>query len=329
MNSINKEIFKKHEVRKTKKQKYAFRRFLSDRLETLGYKARVEKGAFGSKNLIVGDPEGAQVIFTAHYDTCPVLPLPNFITPKSIPIYILYQLILTALILIPTILLGILMIFIGAIATLSAPDSAVPEIVSRLVPIVIYLGFFGTLVLMMFGPANKHTANDNTSGVTTLVDIMENMPIEYRDKVAFIFFDNEELGLIGSSSYAKAHPSVMREKLLINFDCVSDGDNMLFALRPGAREYSELLKSAYPSTDTICADVCKEGVFYPSDQHVFKRGVGVAALNRSSFLKVLYLSRIHTRRDTVYKEENISYLTAGSLRLVAKLCAKGTDEVSS
>ncbi len=326
MNIINKEIFKRYEIRKTKKQKYAFRRFISDRMESIGYKTKVEKGTFGSKNLIVGNPESAKVIFTAHYDTCPILPFPNFITPKSIFLYILYQLILTGFILIPSILLGVLMIIVGAVISVAGGDGATLDIIASFVPTVMYFGLIGTLALMLFGPANKHTANDNTSGVTTLVDIMVNMPTELRDTAAFIFFDNEELGLLGSSSYAKAHPDIMREKLLINFDCVSDGENMLFALRRGAKEYMELIKEAYPSTESLSVEVLTEGVFYPSDQYCFKKGVGVAALNRSNMLGTLYLSRIHTRRDTIYKEENVSYLSSASVSLVRMLGGSENDE---
>ena len=36
---------------------------------------------------------------------------------------------------------------------------------------------------MMAGPANKHTANDNTSGVITLTEIMQSVPKELRDSV--------------------------------------------------------------------------------------------------------------------------------------------------
>ena len=322
MNSINREIFEKHQVRKTKKQKTLFRKYLTESLTSLGYKTKVEKGSLGSKNLIVGDPETAKVVFTAHYDTCPVLPFPNFNTPTSIPIYILYQIILTALLLIPSVLLCIFAEL--ALYALSTPDAEL-HLSSDIVFIILYLGLIGTLYLMLFGPANKHTANDNTSGVTTLIDIMVNMDPAVRDNAAFIFFDNEEIGLIGSSSYAKAHPAVRNEKLVINFDCVSDGNYMLFALRRGAVKHEKLIKEAFSSGDGIVSKVCDRGVFYPSDQHNFSCGVGVAALRRSRICGVLYLSRIHTRRDTVYKEENISYITNRSIALINILAASDND----
>jgi hypothetical protein len=59
-------------------------------------------------------------------------------------------------------------------------------------------------------------------------------------------------------------------------------------------------------------------VFYPSDQANFSRGVGAAALKKAKG-GLLYMDRIHTKRDTVYMEENIVYLTEGAVRLAGRL----------
>lgn len=318
MNSINREIFDKYEVRKTKKQKLAFRKFMTERIEAMGYKASVERGSLGVRNLVVGDPDSAKVIFTAHYDTCPVLPVPNFITPKSIFIYIIYQLILTALFMV---ICGLEMYFCMGVAlcALSVVGCGELEVFELLITVLMLLCYIGTLALLMFGPANKHTANDNTSGVTMLVNIMAEMDPKYRDQVAFVFFDHEELGLLGSAAFAKAHAGVVSNTLVVNFDCVSDGDHILLALRGGAKEYKGLLEDSYVPTDALQVEICTKGVFYPSDQYNFRRGIGVAALNKAPLLGTLYLSRIHTRRDTIYREENLQLLTEGSLRLIGAL----------
>ena len=55
----------------------------------------------------------------------------------------------------------------------------------------------------------------------------DNMTPEERANTAFVFFDLEEAGMIGSSRFAKVHKKVMKQKLLVNFDCVSDGDHFL------------------------------------------------------------------------------------------------------
>ena len=112
MTPITKTILTEYEVRKTGKQKQAFRQWLTPILEQNGWAVREEKGSFGARNLVIGDPDTAKVIYTAHYDTCVRLPFPNFITPKSIPIYVLYQILLTIVILVA----GFAASFLAAVA---------------------------------------------------------------------------------------------------------------------------------------------------------------------------------------------------------------------
>jgi hypothetical protein len=135
-----------------------------------------------------------------------------------------------------------------------------------------------------------------------------------RDQVAFIFFDLEEVGLVGSSSYAKTHKHAMKDKLLINFDCVSDGDNIMLVLGKGARAYEQVLENAYVPTDDLKVMIESKGVFYPSDQAVFKCGVGVASL-KATKRGMLYMDRIHTKRDTVYLQVNFARF--GNLRRIS------------
>lgn len=309
-------IFEKHQIRKSRKQKTAFIDYVQSVSAAEGYECKTEKGYLGARNIVVGNPDTAKVIYTAHYDTCAVMPVPNFITPKCIWIYLLYQILITVVFLAaPTLIVaGVygLGILLGAEAGWLAGE-------------VVFFSWYFLLLLEMYllmaGPANRHTANDNTSGVTTLLDTMAALPSELRGEVAFIFFDLEEMGLFGSSGFASKHKKVTQNTLLINFDCVSDGKNILFVLRKGAARYTEAIQAAFPSTETFAVDVVSKGVFYPSDQANFSRGVGVAALKKTKG-GLLYMDRIHTKRDTVYMEENIAYLTEGAVRLAGSLTEK-------
>ena len=91
MTETTKEIFEKYQVRKTKKQKASFIEYVKQIAENYEYDFKVEKGSFGARNIVIGNPDTAKVLYTAHYDTCARLPFPNFITPKSFLIYLLYQ----------------------------------------------------------------------------------------------------------------------------------------------------------------------------------------------------------------------------------------------
>ena len=304
MTETTREIFKKYQVRKNKKQKRAFIEYVNHLASKWGYSARVEKGMFGARNILIGDISKAKVIYTAHYDTCPVLPFPNFITPKCIALYLLYQV---------GIIFGIfaaVAICIGILAFLAEALNLGTDFTFWITE----LAYLGLLFLLLAGPKNKHTANDNTSGVTLLIDIMRDLPEEERDAVAFVFFDLEEMGLFGSMSFARKHKREIKDKLLLNFDCVSDGENMLFALRKKAKKYQTAIETAFQAKGCFKVDVAHKGVFYPSDQMQFPCGVGVAAL-RSTKGGLLYMNRIHTRRDVIYCEENIDFLKIGALEL--------------
>ena len=302
MTPVTKTILTDFEVRKTDKQRSAFLRWLIPILQENGWSLHLEKGPFGVQNLVIGDPDQAKVIYTAHYDTCVRLPFPNFITPKSIFIYILYQLVIC----IPIFAL----IGLGTwLARLIDPAFAL---------LGYWVSFLAVMGVMTCGPANKHTANDNTSGTTAIIDLALAMPEELRGKAAFVLFDLEESGLLGSSSFASRHKQEMKEKLLVNLDCVSDGETMLFVLKKGAHKHLPLLKEVFTDSDSVKADFATKGYVYPSDQANFKCGVGVASLKKTKG-GLLYMDKIHTARDTVYREENIAYLVDGCIRLTEKV----------
>ncbi len=315
MTGIAREILDDYQVRKTKKQKRAFRAFATEAAARLGYTAREEKGAFGVRNLVVGDVDAAKVVYTAHYDTCARLPFPNFITPKRIDLYILYQLALCVLLFVPMGALGFLLGLLAGVIGTALEQTAMVDISLMLLPSVVYIG---ALCALFGGAPNKNTANDNTSGVTVLFDIMAALPPERRGEVAFVFFDLEEAGMFGSSAFASKHKATMKHKPLVNFDCVSDGEQVIFALRRQARYLQPTLEAAFPSGGDVTVTVYPKGIFYPSDQANFPQGVGVAALKKSKS-GILYMNRIHTKRDTVYREENIAFLAQGAVKLAELL----------
>ncbi len=303
-------LLNQFQVRKNSTQKSSFRCWLSDILKQHGYDVSVESGGslIKSCNVVVGNPETADVIYTAHYDTCAVLPFPNFITPQNIFLYFLYQI----LIVIPMFILAV-----GAEILLLTLWNDTPMWLAMLVVYAV-LGF--CIWWMMAGPANKHTMNDNTSGVAALIEIALSLPEASRKHVAFIFFDNEEKGLLGSSFFKKKHGSALKNTLVVNYDCVSDGEYIQFypnkALKTNEKML-ECLEKSFCSCDKKQVSIVKGFGFYPSDQKAFPMGVGVAALHKGPL--GYWLGRIHTARDTVFDCQNIELLRSGALDLVETL----------
>ncbi len=314
MTEISQKILTDFQVRKSKKQKETFRAWLCAELEKAGYAPRVEKAKslVKSRNVVVGDPEKAEVLLTAHYDTCAVLPFPNFITPRNFLFYLVYQLLLVAV-------LFALAIAAEFAVLLLWDDAPMWAALGAVYAVLLFCCWW-----VLDGKANKHTVNDNTSGVLTLMEIALALPEENRDRVCFVFFDNEEKGLFGSSDFARRHKQVKRDKLLLNFDCVSDGDYIQFypaaALKKDAAAL-ERLEGAFSGRGDKTVEVVRGFGFYPSDQARFNRGVGVCALKKKPVLGY-YMDRIHTGRDTVLMEDNIILLRDGVLRLLERSTVK-------
>lgn len=309
MTEQSRKIMAEMQVRKSRKQKEAFRAWLCGELEAAGYAPAVEKG-FASQNVVAGDPDKAGVLLTAHYDTQPVLPVPNFITPRNPFFFVLYQvLIVLPLFLVVGVVEGLIFAFVPkSVAWWLAPLSCLALCI-----------FF--IWWILDGKANRHTANDNTSGVLTLVETALALPPEHRDRVCFVFFDNEEKGMFGSAAFAKKHKQVKKHTTVLNFDCVGDGDSIqFFPQRKLKRDKDALerIEAAFLPAGGKDVQVVRGFSLYPSDNANFKKGAGVCALKHKKVIGY-YMDRIHTSKDTVLDEANIALLRDGALRYIAAL----------
>lgn len=293
------DIVKLFPVRKNKKQKQAFRDAAESYVRSLGYECRIEEGSFGSRNVVIGDPDNAKFLVTAHYDTPASIGIPNVITPCNPVAFILYQIFVIGIFFLAAFLVGLPVMLL-------TQNEAVTFLAA-------YAAYFGLLFVMMFGPANKSNVNDNTSGVVTVLEMMRSMPENQRDKVCFVLFDLEEAGLIGSSSYRKAHKKATENQIVLNLDCVGEGDEIVFfPMKKLAKDREKMLQ--------LCKCVGRFGSktitvkhrgfrYYPSDQKNFPYGVGIAALRRNKLVG-LYCDKIHTAKDTVLDESNVNLLRA-------------------
>lgn len=294
-------------VRKSKSQKQAFRDAVQGYAKELGYDCAVEKGSFGSHNIVIGDPERAKYLVTAHYDTPARMFVPNLITPCNVITFLGYQIAVALLLILPAIGLGIL---VGALTHN---------------PVLGELIYLAALVLamwlLMFGPANPSNANDNTSGVVTVLEIARSMPQLHRDKVCFVLFDLEEAGLIGSSSYRKAHKKASNNQIVLNLDCVGDGNEIIFfpgkKLKKNKKVVDELKYSGGWFGDKHISVRDKGFSVYPSDQANFPLGVGIAAFHKSKFAGP-YCGRIHTSKDTILDETNVNLLRAALITFISR-----------
>ncbi len=295
-------------VRKTEAQKKAFRQWVMAEIAELGYAARIEQNDKGrQQNIVVGDPEQAQVTFTAHYDTPSTIGVPDLQIPRNFAVYLLWQLGMIGGMLLLALLLGLAL----GMATQNGD--------------VMTLGFFGAFVAMMVlqlnGVANKHNVNDNTSGVAALLETMARISEEERGKVAFILFDNMEKGRKGSKAYARDHLEMQHTRFVVNADSVGVGETFVVAapsLAVQLPQYSRLEKLLAETPERQVRFYSSVTTRVNSDFRSFKCGVGVMAYRTVSGVG-LFLGDLHTARDTQADQGNIAYLAQAFSTLVKQL----------
>lgn len=295
-------------VRRNKQQKAAFRQEIQSYVQRLGYSVTLEKTSFGGTNVIFGDPKTARYLVTAHYDTPGTVGIPNFITPCNVVVFVLHQVLLIGAMVVFSIFCGV-----AAALALKVPEFA------GLIGVAVYWFLLG---MLRFGPANRSNANDNTSGVVTLLSIAGSLPELHRDKVCFVLFDLEEYGLIGSGSYQKAHKEETQKQIVLNLDCVGDGDHILFfptkKLKKDKRKLNPLYTCCGQFGNKFITIRDKGFAYYPSDQNKFPYGVGITALTKGKL--GLKLSRIHTKKDTVLEQTNVNILRSALITYIT--CTK-------
>ena len=185
------EIFENHPTRFTGKEKSALRATLRAELNKMGYSDdEITEIKASGTNLLAGDPH-AEYMFTAHYDT-----------PGR-----------TGWMLKTASLWGQTGANVFLIMIMCLLGMAVPIASSFIVPDVSGSGMFWLgelavlliLVIMIISMVikNKNNRNDNTSGVLALLAMAEKVTAdqEMRKKSCFVFFDNEEWGLLGSGEF--------------------------------------------------------------------------------------------------------------------------------
>ena len=293
------EIDDRFPIRNSAAQKAAFRSYALSEAEAAAVPARTEENE-RHQNLVFSDPTAASVIFTAHYDTPRRSLLPNLMLVNNPVLSFLYHLFLVLLILLPS---------IGAALSASALlrlDMA--RLSDRLLMLAIYMAvYFLLFFLLMRGPANRRNRNDNTSGtaaVLTLLRLLREQP-----GIAYLLFDDEELGKKGSKAFAKAHPEIKQNALIVNLDCVGNGDCLVFCPVKGA-ENSPLyaaLRVALEGGSLPVRFFSAGRAKLNSDHLSFDRGVGVCVCRHKPLLGY-YTGRIHTSRDTAADPETVRRL---------------------
>lgn len=294
------EIDSKYPIRRNDKEKQAFYEYVNAEIG----EGRVSRQIIGdNKNIVIDDILSADVIFTAHYDTPAASIVPNMMMPRNKILGTLINMLFP--ILMALLSLGIAYL-IGFLSNLD--QGAVIAIY-----LVLYFGFYFLLTRTL---PNKHNKNDNTSGVATVLSIAK----QISDKnVAFVLFDNEEKGLLGSKALNKKYKSEFENKLVINFDCVGNGNHFVIIPKEKAekREEYTIIKDIDDNDEYKIYNVPFKKACGNSDHKSFPCSIGIMS-GREGRIAKTFTARIHTSRDTIASEKNIYFLTDVMVKMIEK-----------
>ncbi len=146
-------------IRKTTAQKRAFEKWVMAKMREMGYRPYVDgmnrKDKLRHRNIVAGEPQNAELLISAHYDTAATIGVPDLRIPRNFPVYILSQ---------GAVLLGMLLIslLIGTVVGLATKSG-------DWLILTFFFAYLALMLMMMFGAANKHNVNDNTSGIAALL----------------------------------------------------------------------------------------------------------------------------------------------------------------
>ncbi len=299
-------LIKNHPTRKSNDEKENFRKYVLSEAENLGYEAKTEKTSDNkNENVVVGDPKKAKVVFCAHFDTPASALFPNLMLPRNIFLFFLYQFIPVILILLCSYIPAMFI----ADHFFSGENNASANIITF--ELIFFFLYFGLFYLLYLAFKNKNNYNDNTSGSAVLLSLMAKLINEERENAAFIFFDNEEKGKLGSKAYYKDHKDFMEEKLVINFDCVGNGKNILVLFNKKAENTpeSQIMKESFESNDIFKTYLFPhKGSVCNSDHASFPKGAAVVACKNTKS-GIFYTPHIHTAKDTEANNDNIEFLS--------------------
>ena len=93
--TIREEIDAQFPIRKTTAQKRAFEKWVMAKMREMGYRPYVDgmnrKDKLRHRNIVAGDPQNAELLISAHYDTAATIGVPDLRIPRNFPVYILSQ----------------------------------------------------------------------------------------------------------------------------------------------------------------------------------------------------------------------------------------------
>lgn len=317
MSEFGDRILREFPVRRKPQEKERFRLWLTGTLREMGYPTQLQSRETALRvgghvtNVVAGDPETAKLLLIAHYDTGIRTLFPPLIAPTRPLTGFLYMALTPVCVLLGSFALSMLPTALITIATdyrIDLSGWALPLFLLLLVAALAYL---------RFGPSETRNVDDNTSGVTALLETAAALTPRYRGEVAFVFLDGGFGGLSGAKGFRARYPSA-KEKSVINLNCVAQGTELLILPNKYSRWNGEMLDAineSFACGETKTVFLKTDGLtYYPSDNRAFRYSFAICACEQVKGFGRLILPRKAKNLDS----ENLQVLRDGLCNLAAK-----------
>ena len=301
MNDWSQDCLRRFPRRLTRKQKVSFLAYLEKELQAREFATeQIKLRLLGIPNrLLLTKCENPQMIFMAHYDTPTIMP------PGISPIYSLFghtrQGISSIFLVVVMFALFILHSWLSALGMNLWAD-------------ILFLGVSILFVIPFFFP-NPHNTEDNTSGVLALLALAEKVKDQpFKDRVQFVFLDNEEWGLLGSQALKnnwQENNHLKPDTIIINLDCVARGNIPLVVYHKRdrlARGVLPFLQSYLPRAITL--DMKNMPL---SDNFSFREyaAIDISVAEPSWVPGGYYIPKVHTPGDKDFSADKAARLIEG------------------
>ncbi len=221
-----------------KKQKYKAREYIINSLQGMYDMSTVHGKYYGVKcyNLETQNPD-YKILLTAHYDTHDFKSnyIQSFIIRKvqysSWKLNVLFYFFL-------------LIIFSKLLSSIQTYFNITKfgSLVLSPILLVLILNGFPTFLFTKIKPFNSAPVHDdNNSGIIALLNIAKLLYEKgCSNKVKLLFTDCEEKGMFGSKLFVKNNLTDLKDKIIINFDCVGRGSNIFITSKNNSLLAKEL-----------------------------------------------------------------------------------------
>lgn len=319
------EELQKCPIRREKDQKDSFRNIVAEQFKGIDIQLEEDETEYikyknikkcNVNNIYSTEPLDYKVILMAHYDTPGnflfSLPLLIKLCGAGVVSFLCYSVIL-------------LIILMGACSAISSYWNLDISYIGFLLSGVLLIDVLYFLVI-----PNKHNANDNTSGVITVLAIAKYISKHRSDlasRIKIVLTDKEEKGLFGAQVLRKKLGSSVDNKLILNFDGVGNGSHLNLQYNTKKID-SDVIQSLYNHLEPV-VDSSKivTGKIGGSDYDIFKKEAcfGFVFVKPSIFPFGYYIPNMHTNKDTYINEEHLAKFGLQISKFIIEYIDKNSD----